>query len=366
MTEQLPRSAEVARTSLQIRWKSRWNRSLRSEATIRLGLRVVALGPVLMLAVVALAMAIATPLFVTDRNLTNLALQSGAIVALALGQLLVILTRGVDISVGSIIGLAGAMGATLYGAGAAGPLTVAGMVAAGAAVGFLNGLLFVKGRLPHPLIATLATYGIARGVGLLMTNGDIIAGQPDLVISIGQGMAGPVPVPAIIVAVLAVVVWVLTKKTRWGRWIYAIGGEPEAARRVGIPVGRVLISVYVFSGFAAGIAGVITSGRTGVGDASAGALSELDAIAAVMIGGASFLGGRGGASNAVVGALTVATIRNGLNLQGVTAFWELVAIGTIIVLAVELNVVRTHFEERFRTLQAAARDHGAEADAIGP
>lgn len=325
-----------------------------SERGVRAGLLVVQLGPVLMLLAIGIGMAVASPYFLTERNLTNLAIQSSPIVALAVGQFLVILTRGIDISVGSVIGLVCALGGVMFEDGRGSILTLLVMIMAAGAVGLANGMLFVKGRLPHAFIATLATYGIARGLALLLTDGEIIPGQNSLVQDIGQGLVGPVPVPALVVAGLVALIWILTRRLQWGRWIYAIGGDPEAARRVGIPVDRVLISVYVLCGVAAGVAGIITAGRTGVGDASAGQLAELDSIAAVMIGGVSFLGGRGAVLNAVVGALTVATIRNGLNLQGVTAFWELVAIGGIIIVAVELNVIREHLEERFRVLQATA------------
>jgi ribose transport system permease protein len=139
----------------------------------------------------------------------------------------------------------------------------------------------------------------------------------------------------------------------WGRWIYAVGGNPDAARRSAIPVRRVLVSVYVLSGLAAGIGAVITSGRLNGGSPTFGELAELDAIAAVVIGGASFLGGRGTIGNALVGALMIGTIRNGMNLLDVNAFLQPIVIGVVIVLAVDLDVVRGRFEQRLRVIQAA-------------
>jgi ribose transport system permease protein len=324
------------------------------DGAIRAGLMVVRIGPLFMLLVLCVVMAALSPLFLTERNVTNLGFQSAAVIALALGQLVVILTRGIDISVGSIVGLTVAAGAVLYGDHVSSVLILAAMIAIGGAVGALNGLLYVKGRLPHPFIVTLATLGIIRGVAFLLTNGNILPGQPALLETIGGGQVGAVPYATLLVVVLAFVTWTVTKRMRWGRWVYAIGGNPEGAKRVGIHVDRVLIGVYIFSGLMAGIAGVITAGQTGVGDANAGLLYELQAIAAVMIGGVSFLGGRGGVSNAIVGALTVTVIHNGLNLLNVSGYWEEIAIGVIILVAVELNVLRGHFETQFRVRQAAA------------
>jgi len=141
----------------------------------------------------------------------------------------------------------------------------------------------------------------------------------------------------------------------WGRWIYAVGGNPDAARRAGIPHRAVLVSVYVFSGLLAGVAAIITSGRLDAGSPTFGDLAELDSIAAVVIGGASFLGGRGNVGNALVGALMIGVIRNGMNLLDVQAYLQLIVIGAVIVLAVESDVVRGRLEERFRVLQAAGQ-----------
>jgi ribose transport system permease protein len=138
-----------------------------------------------------------------------------------------------------------------------------------------------------------------------------------------------------------------------GRWIYAVGGNLEGARRNGIPVRAVLVSVYVFSGLLAGVAAIITSGRLNAGSPTSGNLAELDSIAAVIIGGASFLGGRGTVANALVGALMLGVIRNGMNLLNVDAFLQPIVIGVVIVIAVESDVLRAHLEERFRVLQAA-------------
>lgn len=307
-----------------------------------------------MLLVLCIVMASSTPFFMTGRNLTNLGFQSAAVICLALGQLLVILTRGIDISVGSIVGLVVACGSVLYSHHIPAIPTILVMLAIGAMVGAVNGLLLIKGKLPHPFIATLAMLGIVRGIAFIMTSGNILPGQPPFLLALGNSQLWSIPYPTILVALLVLMTWVLTKRMLWGRWLYAIGGNPEGAMRVGIPVNQVLLSVYVLSGLFAAVAGAIVAGQIGVGDASAGLMYEMNAIAAVMIGGVSYLGGRGGVSNAVIGALTVTVITNGLQLLNVSGHWQQIAIGAVILAAVELNVVRAHFEARFRMLQAAA------------
>jgi len=146
---------------------------------------------------------------------------------------------------------------------------------------------------------------------------------------------------------------VLTSVLVWGRWLYAVGGNPDAARRTGIPVKRVLISVYVLSGLMAAVGGLVTAGQTNAGSPTFGDLAELDSIAAVIIGGAAFAGGRGHVGNALVGAFTIGVIRNALNLHAVNAFYQLMVIGVVILVAVEADVIRGYVEERFRVAQAA-------------
>jgi len=211
----------------------------------------------------------------------------------------------------------------------------------------------VWGRLPHPFIITLASLSIARGLALRLSEGQPKRGMPDAIRSIGNGSIGWLPYSAFLVAAIAVLVAVVLSRLVWGRWIYATGGNPEAARRTGIPVRPVLVSVYVMCGLLAGVAAIITSGRLNAGSPTAGSLAELDSIAAVIIGGASFLGGRGNVANALVGAVMIGVIRNGMNLMNVDAFLQPIVIGVVIVLAVEADVLRAWLEERFRVLQAA-------------
>ena len=320
---------------------------------LRIALGAIRIGPALMLVVVVLAMAVLSPVFLSTRNLANVLSQTAAIAVLALAQLLVIVTRGIDLSVGSTIALSAVVGALVFEAVPSGPLVVVAILGTGMVVGVVNGTVYVWGLIPHPFIVTLATLSVARGLALWLSGGQPRRGMPPIIQTIGGGSIGWLPYSTLLVAGLALVATVLTTRLVWGRWIYAVGGNPEAARRAAVPVNRVLISVYVLSGLAAGIAACITSGRLNAGSPTFGELAELDAIAAVVIGGASFLGGRGNVANALVGALMIGVIRNGMNLLDVDAFLQPIVIGVVIVVAVELDVIRGRFEERFRVIQAA-------------
>ena len=311
-------------------------------------------GPLVILLSLCIGMSLASPFFLSERNITNLGFQTSIVAVLALGQLLVVLTRGIDLSVGSVIALSSVLGAMAagpawYGSGAA---VVVIIVLVGAGVGLVNGLVIVKGRVMNAFIVTLGTLSIVRGVALLVSDAQTLTTVPNVVLDIGSNKLGPIPIPTLIVFALATLAWILTARTQWGRWIYAIGGSPDAARRVGIPVDRVLISVYILCGLAAGIAGLLVAGRTGAGSPIEGAGLELDAITAVIIGGASFFGGRGSVWNVLIGALIIGVIGNGLNLLDVTPFWRQVAIGTLVIVSIELDLVRGKLEERLRARRA--------------
>jgi ribose transport system permease protein len=323
-----------------------------SEQGLNLALRVIRVGPALILALLVVILTLASPFFLTGDNISNVAVQVAPLACLAIGQLFVILVGGIDLSVGSLLALCTVTGALAYGWGSiGGVLVIPVILLTGAAVGLLNGLMLVKGRMPHAFIPTLATLNAGRGLALLLADGAPMPGMPKLVETAGSGQVGPIPVPVLIVVAFAGLAWILSTKLQWGRWIYLVGGDKEAARRLGIPVDRVIISVFVLSGLAAGLAGLITAGRTNAGYPSAGELDELAAISAVIIGGASFWGGRGTVGGAIVGVLIFGVINNGLNLLNVSVYIQLIAIGVIVVVAVELDVFRRRLEERFRTMR---------------
>ena len=321
-------------------------------------LRIVQTGPVLLLGLVVVVMTALSPYFLTERNITNLGFQTSIVAVLALGQLLVILTRGIDLSVGAVVALGGVLGGIVAGGAAGGSasshgaLVLVTMIACGAGVGLLNGSILIVGRVMNPFIVTLGMLSIVRGAALVISDAQTTTGMPQAVQTMGTGLIGPLPVPAVLVAALALVAWVMLTRTQWGRWIYAVGGDPDAARRVGIPVDRVLLSVYVLCGAAAGVAAILVAGRTNAGSPTAGQLLELDAITAVVIGGASFFGGRGSVFNVIAGALIIGVLRNGLNLLDVTPFWQSIAIGVLVIASLELDVLRGRLEERLRVAQA--------------
>lgn len=317
------------------------------------GLLFLRLGPAIGLLLLILVLSQLSPAFATPRNVGNLLSQSAVICVLAIGQLLVIVTRGIDLSVGSTLALGTVTGALAYAAGMPTAVVVLTMLLTGALVGIVNGVVYVYGRLPHPFIITLATLSIARGLALVLSDGQPIQGMPEAITVLGGDILfGWLPVSTLLVGAIAAAILLLTAGMVWGRWIYAVGGNPEGARRIGIPTGGVLVSVYVLSGLMAGVAALLTAGRTDAGAPTFGTLAELDAIAAVIIGGASFLGGRGHVGNAIVGALMIGVIRNGMNLLNVDSFFQPIVIGVVIVLAVEADVIRNRLEQRFRLMEA--------------
>ncbi len=320
---------------------------------LQAGLVALRAGPFLILLILIVVVSLTTPVFPTTRNLGNVFSQTSVIAILALGQLLVIVTRGIDLSVGATVALSGVVGAIVFEQTSSSALVIVAILGTGVAVGAVNGLVYVFGRVPHPFIVTLATLSIVRGIALWASDGTLISGMPPIVQQIGGGSIGWLPYSIFVVAALAFLCLVLTTRQVFGRWLYAVGGNPEAARRSGIPVRRVLVSVYVLSGLAAGVGGLITAGLIDAGSPTTGDLAELDSIAAVIIGGAAFAGGRGSVVNALVGAFTIGVIRNALNLHNVDAFYQLIAIGVVVLLAVEADVLRGAIEARLRVAQAA-------------
>jgi ribose transport system permease protein len=330
---------------------------------LTLALRALQAGPAVILLLLVVVLSLLSDVFLTLENLGNVLNQSAVVCVLALGQLLVVVTRGIDLSVGSNLSLCAVVGALVWRDQGSAVLSVLAALATGATVGLVNGLLLVKGRLPHPFIPTLAMLTAASGLALYLSHSETIQGAPPVVNEIGSGRIATVPgggdigwfpTATLVVVALSVLLWLLTRRMVWGRWVYAVGGSPEAAVRTGIPVPGVLVSVYVMCGLLAAVAALLTMGRGDAGSPTSGALAELDAIAAVIIGGASFLGGRGTVTNALVGALVISVMRNGLNLLGIDPNWQYMATGAVIVVAVELDVLRGHLESRFRSRQAVS------------
>jgi ribose transport system permease protein len=312
------------------------------------GLRVNGL-PLAILAALLVVTAIVAPEFFQVRNVLNVSRQASIVGVIAIGMTFVILTGGIDLSVGSILALTAVVTADLVDAGVPVPLIAVVAIALGAAVGVVNGIGVAVLKI-QPFIMTLATMVLFRGLTLRITDGgpksfETGSGLMDF---LGSGKLGPLPGPLVVFALIAVAGILVLRYLSFGRFLYAIGGSIEAARLSGVRTTRTLIAAYAVSGACAGIAGLMTAARLSVGDPLAGNLAELDAIAAVVIGGTSLMGGAGGAVGTVAGALLLAILSNVLNLVGVSPFDQQIVKGLVIIAAVLLaaRATKRRFAER--------------------
>ncbi|MCX2721171.1 ABC transporter permease [Roseibium sp. DSM 29163] len=321
--------------------------------SVSLALALLGFGPLLILIALIAGASLLTPNFLKLGNISNIMAQTSVIAIVAIGQHLVILTRGIDLSVGANLALATVVGGLVFRVTDSTVLVMGAMLLSAVTVGAFNGIGYVYGRLPHAFIITLATLSICRGLALQFSvNHTTMRGMPDGIVALGSSEILGLPGSFFVVLGVAVLVLVMTKGMVWGRWIYAVGGKPESAVQMGIPVRPVLVSTYVLAGLCAGIGAIVLSARTQASSPLYGNLLELDTIAAVIIGGASFLGGRGHLGHALIGAVMIGVLRNALNLMNVNVFFQMIAIGAIILLAVEADVLRGHLEARTRALQA--------------
>ncbi|MGW4251091.1 ABC transporter permease/substrate-binding protein [Streptomyces californicus] len=291
------------------------------------------------LAVLVVAMSLLSGDFLTTQNLLNVGVQAAVTAILAFGVTFVIVSAGIDLSVGSVAALSATVLAwSATSAGVPVVLAVVLAILTGIACGFVNGALVSYGKLP-PFIATLAMLSIARGLSLVISQGSPIA-FPDSVSRLGDTLGGWLPVPVLVMIAMGLVTALVLGRTFIGRSMYAIGGNEEAARLSGLRVKRQKIVIYALSGLFAAVAGIVLASRLVSAQPQAAQGYELDAIAAVVIGGASLAGGVGKASGTLIGALILAVLRNGLNLLSVSAFWQQVVIGVVIALAVLLDTLR--------------------------
>ncbi len=280
-------------------------------------------------------------------NLSNIIVQVAPIAILALGMMFAIITKGIDLSVGSTVALAAVVAASLAQiAGSAGSrfnypampvfVSVLAALGVGALVGAVNGSIIAKFKIA-PFVMTLGMMSMARGLALLYADGRPISGLAPGFTVIGNGRVLGIPVPILILAVVAAITWVILERTRFGRHVYAVGGNDQAARVSGISIGRVQIGVYTLIGLFAGLAGVIYAARVDSGNPTLATGYELDAITATVIGGTSFNGGVGTVYGTLVGALIIQVIDNGLDLMGVPPFMKIFVKGAIIVVAVIID-----------------------------
>ena len=277
--------------------------------------------------------------FLTANNLLNLLLQVTSNALIAFGMTFVILTGGIDLSVGSILALSSALTAGLLGSGMPVRLAILISLILGCILGMVNGLLISYGKLA-PFIVTLATMTIFRGATLVYTNGNpITKGLSDTFLFqfLGQGYIVGIPFPVIIMFIVFIVLYVLLHKTAFGKSVYAIGGNEKAAYISGVKLNKVKIIIYSISGIMASISGLIITSRLSSAQPTAGASYEMDAIAAVVLGGTSLSGGKGRILGTLIGALIIGVLNNGLNIIGVSAFWQQVVKGVVILIAVLID-----------------------------
>jgi ribose transport system permease protein len=299
-------------------------------------------GIFLILVIMVLALTVLTPVvrgeqfFLTSRNLLQVLQQAAINLIIAIGMTYVITSRGIDLSVGSIVALSGVVAGIAMNAGAGPYLGFAVAVMIGGLCGAFNGFLITRLGL-QPFIVTLGTLGMFRGLALVLTEGRPIWGFSREFLQIFAGRIYGIPVQVVIALTLTLIFWLILTRTRFGKYTTAIGGNEDTTRLAGIPVNWHKFKIYTLSGLLTGIAGALLTARLSSADPVAGQFFELDAIAATIMGGTSLMGGEGTIGGTVVGALVISLVRNGMNLLNVPTFWQQFVLGAVIILAVMLD-----------------------------
>lgn len=288
------------------------------------------------LIVLCVVITIVSPAFMTLSNITNIFTQVSTNAIIAIGMTFVILTGGIDLSVGSTVAISGALAASILKSTNNIPLAILVAAITGIIIGLINGILISKGKL-QAFIVTLATMTIFRGATLVFTNGTPISKLSETFVKIGNGKIGFIPIPVIITIIILIISIYLLTQTRFGRYLYALGGNEDSAKLSGINTNKIKTLVYMISGFASSIAGIIIASRIGSASPNAGTSFELDAIAAVVIGGTSLSGGEGKITGTIIGALIIGVLNNGLNLMNVSPFYQSIVKGLVILIAVLLD-----------------------------
>jgi ribose/xylose/arabinose/galactoside ABC-type transport system permease subunit len=308
--------------------------SLLARAHVRAESLIVLVGLIVLMAVIS-------PVFLSVSNFFNIMLATTTVGILAIGATFVISAAGIDLSLGSVLGLSSVVGAALviY-LGLPWPFAVVGCLAAGMLAGFLNGLTVAVARVPA-FIVTLGMMGIARGLALIISNGQGIYGLPGPILFLGQARPFGVPTPVYVLVIVALIAHYLLAHTRFGHHTLALGDNEQAARATGIDVRRLRLQLYTLSGFMAGLAGLVFTARVNTGDPTAGLNYELAAITAAIIGGTNLFGGRGSILGTMIGALIMGVLQNGLTLMNMQSYYQQMAIGTVLVAAVWLDQIRS-------------------------
>lgn len=288
------------------------------------------------LVALCIILSIATPRFFTFSNLFNILRQTSLNAIMAVGMTFVILTAGIDLSVGSILAFSSAVAANMAHSGTPASIAILIGLFVGSLLGLFNGVVITKGKIP-PFIATLAMMTMARGATLVYTNSQPITGLGEGFYFIGNGYIGPFPFPVILVIMAFLLAHYVLNETRLGRYIYAVGSNEEAAKLTGINTKYIQLVVYIISGFTAALSGIIITSRLNSAPPTAGTGAELDAIAAVVLGGTSLAGGQGTIVGTFIGALIIGVLNNGLNLLNVSSYYQQLAKGAVILIAVLLD-----------------------------
>jgi len=284
-----------------------------------------------------------SPFFFTAENLLNVSLQVSITAIIAAGMTFVILTAGIDLSVGSLVAIVGVISASLLKTNDSFTLSLLIALSGGLAIGAFSGAVagfFITRFNITPFIVTLALMTIWRGAAFVYTDGRPVWNLPEGFGFLGNGRIWGIPFPTIVMIIIFVIAFIVLKYTRFGRYVYAVGGNIRAAKLAGIKTNLILISVYMISGVMAAIGGILLTSRINSGQPNSGLMYELDVIAAVAVGGTSFFGGRGTITGTFIGSMLIAVLRNGLNLMNVGSYIQQVIVGIVILLAVMLDQIR--------------------------
>ncbi len=292
-----------------------------------------------------IALTIATPHFLTVVNLSSVARQTAVINIMALGMTLIIISGGIDLSVGSILGISGLFGCMTIQSGHSIPVAIVAGIGTGLLCGLLNGIMITRLRI-NPFIVTLGTLEAYRGFALVVSKGLPVHGLPDSFSYLGDGNLLGIPFSLWILAICAVLMHFLLENTKVGRYAFAVGSNSSAAYYAGVPIKFHLTAVYAIAGMLTGLAGMIEASRLMTGQPTAGQGYELQAIAAVVIGGGSLQGGEGSVVGTLIGAFIMGLLSNGSDLLGINPYWQQVVIGAVIIVAVGLDELR---KRRFAT-----------------
>jgi len=293
-------------------------------------------GTVLIFVGICILASFLSPTFLTEANLTNVLRQVVVVSLLACGVTFIIILGHIDVSLGSVLALCGVIAASVMAMTGSVILAVVAGVAVGMLTGIINGFVITFFRIPS-FIMTLAMTTVARGTVLLYTGGSPVTGLGDFKV-IGQGSLGPVPISVLILAAVVILSWILLNKTKFGRYVYAVGGNERAARASGINPDSIVVKAFIFNGILCAVAGIVLMSRINSGQPAGGVGYEFDAITAVVVGGTSLMGGTGTITGTIIGSMIIGVINNMLNLMNVSSYWQQIIKGLIIAIAVILDV----------------------------